>query len=91
MGMRRALRVTKLRKIVKRTPGGGYTVHIRKPKPDYAHCPVCGKKIVRARLRPIEVKKLPKVQRRPERPYPELCPNCARERIKEMTRMVISI
>ncbi len=89
--MRRALRSTKLKKIIKKTPGGRYTVHIRKPKPDYPHCAVCGKKIVRARMRSYELRKLPKVQRRPERPFPELCPTCARERIKNMARAVMSI
>ncbi len=89
--MRRALRSTKIKKVVKRTPGNRLTVHFRKPAPDYAHCGVCGKKIVRARLRPSEVRKLPKVQRRPERPFPELCPKCMREKIKELFRAVIKI
>jgi large subunit ribosomal protein L34e len=84
--MRRALRSRSLKRVVKRTPGNMLTVHFKKEKPDYAKCGNCGKKIVRARLRPSEIRKLPKDQRRPERPFPELCPKCMREKIKEMIR-----
>ncbi len=87
--MRRFLRSTKIKKIVKRTPGNRLTVHFRKQKPNYAHCGMCGKKIVRARLRPSELRKLPKVQRRPERAFPELCSKCMREKIKAIAMKVI--
>lgn len=89
--MRRSLRSTKIKKIVKRTPGNRLTIHFRKAKPGYAHCGNCGKKIVRARLRANEIRKLPKVQRRPERPFPELCAKCMREKIKNMVKAVINI
>lgn len=87
--MKRALRSRKIKKIVKRTPGNRLTLHLRKAKPDYPHCGSCGKKIVRAKLRPSEIRKLPKVQRRPERPFPELCAKCMREKIKSMINAVI--
>ncbi|NOZ81970.1 MAG: hypothetical protein GXO63_02360 [Candidatus Micrarchaeota archaeon] len=60
-----------------------------KKKPDYMKCGSCGRKIVRQRLRPSEIRKLPKSQRRPERPYPELCPTCMREKIKKSVREVV--
>jgi len=60
----------------------------KRKKPDYPHCGSCGKKMVRARLRPSELRKLPKSSRRPERPYPELCPRCMREKIKSEVRVV---
>ena len=66
-----------------RTPGNRTVVHFKKKKPNYMHCGKCGKKIVRARLIVSRLRKLPKVQRRPERPYPELCSKCMREKIKE--------
>ena len=34
----------------------------------------------------IDFKKLSKTQRRPERPYPELCSKCMREKIKSKVR-----
>ncbi len=89
--MRRALRTRKVKKVVKRTPGNRLTVHFRRAKVDYAHCGNCGRKMVRARLKPSEIRKLPKVQRRPERPFPELCAKCMREKIREMIRAVVRI
>ncbi len=86
--MQRFLRSTKIKKITKRTPGNRLTIHFRRAKPDYMHCGNCGRKIVRARLRPSEIRKLPKVQRRPERPFPELCPKCMREKIKALVGQV---
>ncbi len=89
--MRRALRSKKIKKVIKRTPGNRLTVHFRKPSPNHAHCGKCGKKIVRARLRKNEIRKLPKVQRRPERAFPELCAKCAREKVKSLLRTVVKI
>jgi large subunit ribosomal protein L34e len=34
----------------------------------------------------MEVRKLSKTGRRPERPYPELCSKCMREKIKDKLR-----
>jgi large subunit ribosomal protein L34e len=47
---------------------------------------MCGAKLNRAKLNPTELKKLPKAQRRPERPLPHLCPGCMREEMKKRVR-----
>lgn len=69
-------------KVKKRTPGGRTTIHFRKRKPSPAKCGKCGTKLNRARLNPTQLRKLPKTKKRPERPYPELCPRCMREKVK---------
>ncbi len=74
------------RRIKKKTPGGRKVIHEEKKRPSYARCGVCGAKLNRKRLRPIEIKKLPKVKRRPERPLPHLCPKCMREYFKNIVR-----
>lgn len=82
--MRRALRVKKRIQVV--TPGGKNVIHFKKGKPSHAKCGNCGKKLNRPRLNPIQVRKLSKVQRRPERPFPYLCSRCMREYLKEKLR-----
>ena len=83
--MRRALRSRSIKKIRKRI-ASGITIHFRKKKPNYMHCGICGKKIVRSRLRPYQLKKLPKTKKRPERPLPHLCAKCMREALKRKIR-----
>jgi large subunit ribosomal protein L34e len=75
-----------IKRIKKKTPGGKTVIHTRKRKPSHAKCGVCGTKLNRKRLRPVELKKLPKVKRRPERPLPHLCPRCMREYFKDIVR-----
>lgn len=84
--MRRQLRSRSIIKTKKKSPGGRLVVHFRRKKPSYMKCGNCGKKIVRKRLRPSKLRKLSKSQRRPERPYPELCSTCMREKIKTSIR-----
>jgi len=84
--MRRALRTRTKKKIKVVTPGGRTVVHIKKKKPAYHKCGVCGAKLNRAKLNPTQLKKLPKVRRRPERPLPHLCPRCMREELKRRVR-----
>jgi len=86
VNMRRQLRSTSIKKIKVRTPSGNLKIHFRRKKPGYKKCGLCGGKIVRKRLRPSELAKLPKVQKRPERPYPHLCSSCMREQIKREIR-----
>lgn len=64
-----------------KTPGGKITVHYRKERPKTAKCSSCGKELKGVpRLRQSELKRLPKSQRRPERPYGGiLCSECMRE------------
>lgn len=84
--MRRALRTRSVKKIKVRTPGGKLVTHFRKKKPNYAKCGSCGRKIMRARLRPYQIRKLSKSQRRPTRPFPNLCSKCMREVFKQKIR-----
>ena len=66
-----------------KTPGGKTVIHLKKRKPSYAICKKCGAKLNRPKL---NVKKLPKTKKRPERPFPELCSKCMREYFKEKVR-----
>lgn len=84
--MRRALRTRARKKVKVRTPGGKTVVHIKAKRPNYHHCYSCGAKLNKARLLPIEAKKISKVQRRPERPLPELCSRCMREVFRRRVR-----
>lgn len=81
--MRRAMR-TRLRKTV-RTPGGITKWVVMKRRSSHAKCK-CGAKLNRARLNPAQVGKLTKTEKRPTRPYPELCSKCMRAKIKSMVK-----
>ncbi|MEM5814535.1 MAG: 50S ribosomal protein L34e [Candidatus Aenigmatarchaeota archaeon] len=84
--MRKNLRTRAVKKTRIVTPGGRTVTHFKQAKPAPAVCGTCGAKLGRAKLTPAEVKKLPKVQRRAQRPLPHLCPKCMREKLKEMVR-----
>lgn len=75
----------KIQRMVK-TPGNRSKIQFRKKRPAYHTCGSCGKKMTRARLCVSKFRKLSKTQRRPERPYPELCSKCMRLKIKERLR-----
>ena len=84
--MRKMLRTrTKMRVGVK-TPGKKNVVKIRQKKHSYEKCGACGKKLNRPKLNSIQRLKLAKTKKRPERPYPELCSKCMREKIKSTLR-----
>lgn len=69
-----------------RTPSGT-VLHYIKRKPKIAHCAICKKPLHGIpRGRPYQIKKITKTRRRPERPYPNLCSKCMREKIKEELR-----
>ncbi len=82
--MRASFKVSR-RKTV-RTPGGKLKWVMRERKPGHATCGTCGAKLNRARLTRDRVKKLSKVQKRPSRPFPELCSRCMRLKIKRMVK-----
>lgn len=84
--MRRSLRTRAVKKTRVVTPGKRTVFHFKQAKPSPAVCGMCGAKLGRAKLTPAELKRLPKVQRRAERPLPHLCPSCMREEIKKMIR-----
>ena len=82
--MRRQLRsrvAWKRKRIV--TPSGKNVYHFKKSRPACHLCPRCGQKLTTPRLTPVQIRKLTKVQRRPERRFPELCAYCSRLAIKE--------
>jgi len=83
--MRRQLRSTSIKKVKVKTPSG-IKLHFHRKKPSHKKCGSCGNKIVRKRLRPSELSKLTKVQKRPERPLPHMCAKCMREQIKSEVR-----
>ena len=84
--MRRALRSRSIKRTRHRTPGGKNIVAFRKKRPGYAQCGNCGAKMVRKRLRATGMRKLAKTRKRPNRPYPELCPRCMREEIRQRVK-----
>ncbi len=68
-------------RIAVRTPGGRTVYHYRHKKHSPARCARCGKPLNATPTGPRSVMgKLPKSQRRPNRPYGGyLCPECLRE------------
>ncbi len=86
--VKRRLRSRSLKRSQKKVPGGRTVTHYKKKKPSIAKCARCGKPLQGVpRKRPSELKKLPKSQRRPERPYGgNLCSECMREVFREKVR-----
>ncbi|RLJ08523.1 MAG: 50S ribosomal protein L34e [Candidatus Aenigmatarchaeota archaeon] len=79
---RPAQRSSKLRKLRIKTPGGRVKVRFEKRRPGKPKCAKCKKPLSGVpRMRKLD--RVPKSQRRPERPYANLCPTCARQQIKE--------
>lgn len=69
-----------------KTPGGRTAVHMKTKKPGYARCKNCGAKLNRFKLTVKAIKKLSKTEKRPARPFPELCSRCMRKYFKEKVR-----
>lgn len=71
-----------------RMPGGENKVVYTLRKPKVAKCGNCNAVLHGApRLRPNDLKKIAKTEKRPERPYGGvLCSSCARQKIKLMVR-----
>lgn len=82
-----------LRRVYVRTPGGEVKIHYEKRKPSAAKCTICGKPLNGVpRLRPVELRKLPKSLRRPERMYGGvICGSCLRTLLKETIRGSVTI
>ena len=71
----------RLKKVKVRTPGGRVVVHVRREKTSKHVCALCGRPLhgVPHGRRPVEVRKLSKTERRPERIFGGvLCAECAR-------------
>jgi large subunit ribosomal protein L34e len=75
-----------IRKIRRKASGGRTVVHKRKKKPEHILCHKCKAKLNRSKLNNAEIKKLPKTKRRTQRPFPELCSGCMRNKIKSMVK-----
>ncbi len=85
---RPAYRSRSLRRVYRRLPGGQTVIHYEKRRPGPARCAICGRPLNGVpRLRPVELRKLPKVQRRPERMYGGvICPSCLARILKMKVR-----
>lgn len=84
--VRRALRSRRgYRRVKRKTPGGKHVVHYKRRKPSKVVCGSCKKPLAGvASGRKIDLKRMGKSQKRPERPYAGvLCPACLKIRIKE--------
>ena len=78
------------RRLKVKTPGGRVVMHHVKRTPKAAHCAEC-KKILQGvpRGRAIDMKKLAKSEKRPERPYGGvLCSACTRRLMRERAAAV---
>jgi large subunit ribosomal protein L34e len=86
--VKRRLRSRSLKRSQKKVPGGKTVTHYRRGKPSLAKCANCGKELKGVpRLRPSDMKNLPKTKKRPERPYGgNLCSSCMREIFREKVR-----
>lgn len=75
--VKRQFRSTTLRRLKRKTPGGKVVI-IYKPKKTGKHkCGICGN-VLNMPYDRRKVMKLSKSERRPSRPYPMLCPKCAK-------------
>ena len=85
---RPSLRSRTLRRIKKRIPGGASVIHYLKRNPSPARCAVCKRPLHGvASKRAAQMKRLAKSKKVPSRIFGgNLCPSCARERLKEMAR-----
>ncbi len=86
---RPGLRTRSKKKIYVRTPGGRVTVHYRSKKPGQPRCAICGRPLHGVpRLRPYQLRKLAKTEKRPERPYGGyICPSCLARLYRVAVRM----
>ncbi len=82
------LRSNTLRKVKKKTPGGKVKVYYEPKKPSKSKCAACGRTLQGVpKLKPSNLKKLSKSEKKPERPYGGyLCSSCMRELIKIKVR-----
>jgi len=87
---RPAYRTRSKRRVYVRVPSGEVRVHYEPRKPGPARCAVCGKPLNGVpRARPVELRKLAKTEKRPERPYGGvLCANCLARLLRESARTV---
>jgi len=83
--MRPARRMRSFKKVKTVLPSGKNVIHFRKKKVGKHKCP-CGAKLNRPAMRAVKLGKLPKVQRRSNRPLANLCPKCMKEQLRKRVR-----
>lgn len=79
-----------LKRLQRRTPGGRTVTHYKHKKPGKHICAIC-KNFVhgRSRGRPVEIRRLPKSKRAPERPFGGmLCSKCTRKVLSLRARLI---
>lgn len=81
-------RTRSLRRVYVRTPGGETKIHYEKRRPGPARCAICGRPLNGVpRLRPVELRNLPKTAKRPERMFGGvLCVDCLEKLLKKTIR-----
>lgn len=78
-------------KVKRKLPSGRTVIRFKRKKPKITKCANCGKPLHGIpRLQPVELRKLAKTKKRPERPYGGYyCSSCSRELFRERARGVI--
>jgi large subunit ribosomal protein L34e len=86
--VRPSLRSRSLRRVQVRVPGGNTVRRYERRAPGKAQCAICGAVLKGVpRAHPLEMKKIPKSSRRPERPYGGvLCSACQRRVMLDQIR-----
>ena len=86
--VRPKLRSRSKRRKKTRTPGNRLITQYKKRRPKIAKCGICGKPLHGVpRLNPVDMRKLAKTKRRPERPYGgNLCSSCMRDLLRKTVR-----
>ncbi|MBN1646353.1 50S ribosomal protein L34e [Candidatus Woesearchaeota archaeon] len=76
------------RRVFVKVPGGATKLTYKARKPSQAKCSSCGQKLVGVpRGKPAQIAKMPKTQRRPQRPFGgNLCSRCSRKKIVQENR-----
>ena len=79
----------RMKKTLRRTPGGRLSVQYKPKKPSKATCPICGAKLFAVPNRSIVgMRRLAKTEKRPERVFGGvLCGNCVQQILKEKLRL----
>ena len=78
-------------KVKRRTPTGRVVTKIKRKKTKAAKCALCGKPLHGVpRLNPVELGKLAKSEKRPERAYGGYyCSACSKELLREKARKIV--
>lgn len=79
----------RMKKTLRKTPGGRTVAHYKPAKPSKATCAICGAKLFAVPNRSISgMRKLAKTEKRPERIFGGvLCGNCVQQLLKDKMRL----